>query len=314
MGLETATTIPELNALWPLGTDPKAQGDDHLRLIKSVMQSDAFSQSDDNTITGDNTYSGEQTIDGNAIFNGDATFNGNIIGITSSPKQNLIVNGGHTINQYGGSGSGIGFMTDRWYTTNSGMSWTRQSLSNNNNSSGYTLSINNGSGTPMTCRYGIELPNTGFAGQFQSGNKYTLTVFWTANAGATLTPNLAFSDTLSARGTTWQRNDPPADSTGGYNRSEFVFECNQTPDPSSTILMVDLNFSTPTASFNVWFTGVKLEDGEEYTGDAELTKAEQASICQRYYSRFQGNITLAVRTDGSTGRCTTIMLYNVYVA
>jgi hypothetical protein len=46
MPLETSTTIAGLNALWPLGTDSKSQGDDHLRLIKSVLQSDAVAKAD----------------------------------------------------------------------------------------------------------------------------------------------------------------------------------------------------------------------------------------------------------------------------
>lgn len=40
MGLETATNIDELNPAWPLGSDPVAEADNHLRLIKSVLQSD----------------------------------------------------------------------------------------------------------------------------------------------------------------------------------------------------------------------------------------------------------------------------------
>ena len=38
MGLEAANNIGELNPAWPLGSDPKAEGDDHIRLIKSVLQ------------------------------------------------------------------------------------------------------------------------------------------------------------------------------------------------------------------------------------------------------------------------------------
>lgn len=39
MGLETATYINQLNAAWPTGSaDAVAQGDDHLRLIKSTLQ------------------------------------------------------------------------------------------------------------------------------------------------------------------------------------------------------------------------------------------------------------------------------------
>lgn len=44
MGLENATTIAELNAAWPLGTDWLSQGDDHVRLLKAVLQGDAVDQ------------------------------------------------------------------------------------------------------------------------------------------------------------------------------------------------------------------------------------------------------------------------------
>ena len=39
MPLESGTTISELDESWPLGGDPTLQGDDHLRLIKQVLQS-----------------------------------------------------------------------------------------------------------------------------------------------------------------------------------------------------------------------------------------------------------------------------------
>lgn len=39
MSLELASFIKDLIATNPLGTDPKSQGDDHLRLIKGVLQS-----------------------------------------------------------------------------------------------------------------------------------------------------------------------------------------------------------------------------------------------------------------------------------
>lgn len=38
MGLETATYIDELDASWPLGGDDVDRGDDHIRLVKSVLQ------------------------------------------------------------------------------------------------------------------------------------------------------------------------------------------------------------------------------------------------------------------------------------
>lgn len=38
MAVETATKISALNAAWPLGTDLKSEGDNHLRLIKGTLQ------------------------------------------------------------------------------------------------------------------------------------------------------------------------------------------------------------------------------------------------------------------------------------
>lgn len=46
MGLETGTKLADLNASWPLGSDPRSEGDDHLRLVKSVLQTDAASLAD----------------------------------------------------------------------------------------------------------------------------------------------------------------------------------------------------------------------------------------------------------------------------
>lgn len=43
MGLETVNNIPDLNPLWPLGSDPKAQGDDHMRNIKLAVVTDLAS-------------------------------------------------------------------------------------------------------------------------------------------------------------------------------------------------------------------------------------------------------------------------------
>lgn len=38
MAVESASLIQQLNELWPLGTDPKSEGDNHIRLIKSVLK------------------------------------------------------------------------------------------------------------------------------------------------------------------------------------------------------------------------------------------------------------------------------------
>jgi hypothetical protein len=72
MGLETGNTINDLNVSWPLGTDPKSQGDDHIRLIKSVLQNDALSLSEGGMVSGDLILEGallDINSNGNAFVN-----------------------------------------------------------------------------------------------------------------------------------------------------------------------------------------------------------------------------------------------------
>ena len=60
MGLETGDTLAELNASWPLGSDPKSRGDDHLRLIKAAVKNDAVAKAD----TGTQTMKGGLKLEG----------------------------------------------------------------------------------------------------------------------------------------------------------------------------------------------------------------------------------------------------------
>ena len=53
MGVETATYISQLSATNPLATDPISQGDDHLRLIKSVLQAQFSGLSGTTAVTAD---------------------------------------------------------------------------------------------------------------------------------------------------------------------------------------------------------------------------------------------------------------------
>lgn len=75
MGLETATTIGSLVATNPLSTDPKSEGDDHLRTIKAVLQADAVVKSASNTFTGTQVMSilqvtGQATISSLTVTGG----------------------------------------------------------------------------------------------------------------------------------------------------------------------------------------------------------------------------------------------------
>ena len=63
MGLESGTLVEDLNPAWPLGTDPKEQGDDHIRLLKFVLQNMNSVTGDDITNRVDNKWLTPATID-----------------------------------------------------------------------------------------------------------------------------------------------------------------------------------------------------------------------------------------------------------
>ena len=53
MAVETATYISQLSATLPLATDPISQGDDHIRLIKEVLQAQFSGLSGTTAVTAD---------------------------------------------------------------------------------------------------------------------------------------------------------------------------------------------------------------------------------------------------------------------
>ena len=67
MGLETGNTIGDLNANWPLGSDPKSQGDDHIRLVKGVMKNDVLSLQSGGTVSGAVTVNGTLSVSNNFL-------------------------------------------------------------------------------------------------------------------------------------------------------------------------------------------------------------------------------------------------------
>lgn len=69
MGLETASFISGLTASWPVTSDKKAQGDDHLRLIKSVLQNTFPGASKAFYFPTGEAVSGVQTLDATDMNN-----------------------------------------------------------------------------------------------------------------------------------------------------------------------------------------------------------------------------------------------------
>lgn len=99
MGLESATFLSQLNASNPIGaSDPKSQGDDHIRLIKSVLQATfpnataAYNLSPTEAnynvgLTG-TTGTGKQVRDTAPVFATTITVNGQIISQSAASNFN----------------------------------------------------------------------------------------------------------------------------------------------------------------------------------------------------------------------------------
>lgn len=113
MGIESitsvaASTIADLNAAWPLGSEPKSQADDHLRAIKKALQltfpyvtaSVSASPAELNfahkggTVSGASTIKGDLDIKAGLSVSGTAIFNTSIISNKITTTDAVTVGGG----------------------------------------------------------------------------------------------------------------------------------------------------------------------------------------------------------------------------
>ena len=106
MGLETGTWIEDLVPANPLGTDPKSQGDDHIQLIKSVLQ---------NTLPG-----AGQAFDLNQML---ADIAANTAAQGGGTVKNQMINGDMSVWQRAISFLNVAsdvYTADRWFHTSTG--------------------------------------------------------------------------------------------------------------------------------------------------------------------------------------------------
>jgi len=162
MPLETGTKVPDLNNAWPLGSDPKNQGDDHLRLIKTCLQGSFPS-------LGSGQYTGtaaelDQVNTNLSAFNGrtvrdvvptEGDYSLDLLGDVSinSPSQNdmLIYDGGEWKN----SGSGVAaynfvYTGFAGWSVSNGNRWYMDTESNDAPTSLVTIDNSSGTGWLLT--------------------------------------------------------------------------------------------------------------------------------------------------------------------
>jgi hypothetical protein len=196
--------------------------------------------------------------------------------------RNKIVNGGFDIWQRGTtvSTSVNGWTADRFFNTNSAMTWTRA----NNTLGGpcpYMCTLTGG-GSDSRFRFSFEMPSTTSQGEFAIDSYWTLSLYTdfniagrTFNIGYAANPN-GTTDTASTTGT-WV-------ALGG-NRYSVTMQINAANTNNRAAMRFSGPFNGPVnegvASISV--TGVQFEAGSVATPFERRPIAVELAMCQRYY-------------------------------
>jgi hypothetical protein len=300
MGLETGNTINDLNESWPLGTDPKSQGDDHIRLCKRVFKNDVLSTTNGGTISGD--------VD----FAGDVSFAGNVTGLVQAANPNLIINGGFDIAQRGTNipaPLGGGYTLDRWVSefdaTPTTASFRQIDFGASNpvtQSKYYFKYAVVAAGSCTTTLFGQRIENPNYFG----GKTFTVSFkcLGVANGAITVSSQSRVNG-VSEGLTTWGTFTP---SNSAWNEYTFTATI---PDTTAASIEGDyfyLYFTIPTADgTDVNLVDVKLEQGSVATPWFYEDYGTTLAKCQRYYQRYNYTTgqyigTLQVyNTDGAFG-------------
>ena len=203
--------------------------------------------------------------------------------------RNKIVNGGFDIWQRGTtvSSSVNGWTADRFFNTNSAMTWTRA----NNTLGGpcpYMCTLTGG-GSDSRFRFSFEMPSTTSQGEFAIGSYWTLSLYTDRNiAGRTFDVGYAANpngttDTASTTGT-WVAL--------GDNRYSVTMQINAANTNNRAAMRFSGPFNGPVnegvASISV--TGVQFEAGSVATPFERRPIAVELAMCQRYYEIFEGQI------------------------
>jgi hypothetical protein len=278
MGLETGNTINDLNESWPLGTDPKSQGDDHIRLCKRVFKNDVLSTTNGGTISGD--------VD----FAGDVSFSGNVSGVAIA-NPNLIINGGFDVWQRGDSFTYLGipfFTADRWISPSN---TTVNKVASPFRNGAYAAQVSSASFLVNP----IELQKTGGDAPFEMSSSYTLQFKSDQQPPAVY---IAGRDV----------------STSGTNEKTFatIFVFNSTPitggflytatftltggfNPTNTSLSVVIQLGP-----NQVLGDVKLEQGSVATPWFYEDYGTTLAKCQRYYLKESPSLVGYAQSDNGT--------------
>jgi hypothetical protein len=198
--------------------------------------------------------------------------------------RNLIINGamqvwqrGTSIN--GGSIGGFVRLADRFWlygpTTTSGTVSQSTDVPSNQ---GLSYSIHNDTDNACSIGANVELPNTGDAGIFYSGQNLILSLWVKGTSSIATTIFYSFRDNAGGTGSIVAATNGTLNITTEWNRVEIPLTITATPNANNRAFQ--LEFSMP-AGLKV--TGVQLEVGDTATPFEHRSYGQELALCQRYY-------------------------------
>ena len=237
---------------------------------------------------------------------GDDVAAGGSLVTTESPslgRRNLIINGGFDVWQRGTSQSGANDYgsADRWFNYANTHGVTYQQGTDAPDGFIYSLTT---SGTP-TGDYiivqPVELPATGNAGQFYSGQTMTLS-YYAKSTDATdeLYTLGVFRDavtSVSNQVIVFSSASEMHSLSTSWQRFTFTFSITASPSGTNKMLSVLIR-SLGNANGNISITGVQLEVGSVATPFEHISYGESLALCQRYYQRIDYNGAVTAICNG----------------
>ena len=205
---------------------------------------------------------------------------------SKSGRKNLIINGNAEVWQRGTTITTLGYTADRWYVGSSGYSIVRSTSVPSSNIFSYSLASTRAAATGHFISQFIELPATGKAGLFTSGQKFKFSGWVNGTAGASFQPDLAFSQgSAGPNGTNFTRTESATVLSGSWEFVEFTFTVDQTSGGSDTCLSLLFSYTGTATGETFYFTGIQLELGDVTTDFEHRHLADEITLCQRYYEK-----------------------------
>lgn len=292
MGLEVAPHINDLNIANPLGSDTKAQGDDHIRLIKQVLKTDL-------PLTAPSTVLGR-----NLLTSATPQATRAFLGMPVLGYRNRVINGDFLYDQrFGGvpqaitAGSNVKYVADRFFVYSSGADITAVNLPTIGDG---VFQISGGSLGVTGTGVGTRLPQS--VTKDLGVEPMTLSVKLMAAFPKTVTWSVYVADTTNTFGTVaFPTKTLSASGTFNVTTTNTQFSANFTL-AGGGFRGVEILFTTTSlgSGDSIQFSRVQLEKGTIANSDITYDYIDpiiERQRCQHYYSRARAS----VRSQTSAG-------------